>query len=147
MVRRKPSKPWALRGSRQVPVSGERPRSAKAQHECLRADARAATPTGSAPELDELQSSRLAVPRRLLRHRKAEVWARWTGLSSFVLCASERGRYSDARSARKAVAREWWPVLASRCGYLQSRRVETAPARHVAGKRRAFREDQHANHD
>jgi hypothetical protein len=73
MIRPKPSKPWALRGSRQVPVSGERPRSAKAERECLRADARAATPTGSAPELDEPESYRHWLTTRSLTPDEAGV--------------------------------------------------------------------------
>jgi hypothetical protein len=41
-----------------VPVSGVRPRSVNARHECFRANASVPTDTAPAPELDEDQRSR-----------------------------------------------------------------------------------------
>jgi hypothetical protein len=66
----------ACRSSSQVPVSGVRPRSANARHECFVMDASVSLKTAETAELDETQASLPACRDCSFRHGKAAVSVR-----------------------------------------------------------------------
>jgi hypothetical protein len=65
---------WGQQACRgQVPVSGVRPRSANARHECFFMDASVSVETAETAEMDDSRASRLALARLLLSDGEASV--------------------------------------------------------------------------